>query len=99
MNLLELIKKAAADAVAAADPVGVLYGTVTSADPIEIAVDQRFSLTKEFLVLGESVQELTVEISGAKYVVRKGLQTGDMVIMLRVQGGQQYVVLDRVVVA
>jgi len=98
MNLLEVIKKAAADAVDAGSPMNVLYGTVISLAPIEITVEQRFSLTKEFLILSEAVQELNVEISGAKYVIRKGLQAGDTVIMLRVQGGQQYVVLDRVVV-
>ncbi|EJW14713.1 DUF2577 domain-containing protein [Paenibacillus alvei] len=98
MNLLEVIKKAAADAVDAGSPMNVLYGTVISSAPIKITVDQRFSLTKEFLILCEAVQELNVEISGAKHVIRKGLQAGDTVILLRVQGGQQYVVLDRVVV-
>lgn len=98
MNLLEVIKKAAADAVDASSPMNVLYGTVISSAPIKITVDQRFSLTKEFLILSEAVQELNVEISGAEHVIRKGLQAGDTVILLRVQGGQQYVVLDRVVV-
>lgn len=98
MNLLETIKKAAAEAVSAGDPVNVQYGTVTSVAPIEITIDQRFSLTPEFLLISESVQEMILEISGVKHVMRKGLQAGDTVIMLRVQGGQQYVVLDRVVV-
>ncbi|SYX84601.1 DUF2577 domain-containing protein [Paenibacillus alvei] len=98
MNLLELIKTAAAEAVAAADPVSVIFGSVTSVTPIEINIDQRLSLTTEFLILSESVQEMTVDISGTNYVIRKGLQAGDTVILLRVQGGQQYVVLDRVVV-
>lgn len=30
-------------------------------------------------------------------IIRRGLEIGDKLIMLRVQGGQQYVVLDRVV--
>ncbi len=30
-------------------------------------------------------------------VIRRGLEVGDKVMLLRVQGGQQYVILDRVV--
>lgn len=30
-------------------------------------------------------------------VIRRGLERGDRVLLLRVQGGQQYVILDRVV--
>jgi hypothetical protein len=30
-------------------------------------------------------------------VIRRGLEEGDKVLLLRIQGGQQYVVLDRVV--
>ncbi|OPA76616.1 hypothetical protein BVG16_15655 [Paenibacillus selenitireducens] len=97
MNLLELIKKAASDAVYAASPVNVVFGTVINTSPIEINVDQRLSLTEEFLVVAESTQELKVEIEGKEYEIRRGLQRGDIVLLLRVQGGQQYVVLDRVV--
>ncbi|CAH0122422.1 MULTISPECIES: DUF2577 domain-containing protein [unclassified Paenibacillus] len=32
-----------------------------------------------------------------KLVLREGLQAGDRVLLLRVQGGQQFVVLDKVV--
>lgn len=31
-----------------------------------------------------------------RVVIRKGLEVGDKVILLRVQGGRQYVILDRV---
>ncbi|NGP58145.1 DUF2577 domain-containing protein [Paenibacillus thiaminolyticus] len=97
MNLIEIIKSAAEDAVQAGNPVNILHGTVTDVAPLVINVDQRFTLTEEFLILTDSVQELFITIAGVKYQIRQGLQPGDKVLMMRVQGGQQYVVLDRVV--
>lgn len=73
MGLLETIKKAGLDAVDAENPVKVVFGEVTKTNPLEVNVEQRFTLSADFLVLTESV--------------RDGLQTGDRVVMLRVQGG------------
>lgn len=111
MNLIDAIKKAGLDAVEASNPVNIMFGEVTKANPLEVNVDQRFTLTEDFLVVTESVTALTVDLShfhdysGGQtqnaltnpVVVRKGLEVGDKVLLLRVQGGQQYVVLDRMV--
>jgi hypothetical protein len=61
MALLDTIKKAGAAAYASGNPTAVLIGKVVRINPLEVNVDQRFTL------------------------------------LLRVQGGQQYVVLDKVV--
>ncbi len=125
MSLLSILKKAGVDAVDASKPVAVLFGTVIRNSPLEINVEQRFNLTREFLVLTASVQskEVTLNLSHShKYEdaisvddneteeketgqalsnisvpIREGLSVGDAVVLLRVQGGQQYVVLDKVV--
>lgn len=92
MSLLDVIKQASVDAVEAANPVAVLFGVVTKTSPLEINVEQRFTLTEEFLVFTERVRRYEVDIT-----VRCGLKVGDKVLLLRVQGGQKYVVLDKIV--
>lgn len=78
----------------------LVYGKVTKSSPLTILVDNRFELTRPFLVLSRMVKDLTVTISidgksGSAKVFRS-LQVGDGVLMLRVQKGQKYYVLERV---
>jgi hypothetical protein len=81
MALLETIKKAGLGAIDATNPVNVLFGTVTSVQPLKINVEQRFVLHKDNLVILKHYEPAA----------------GDKVILLRVQGGQQYVVIGKVV--
>lgn len=95
--MLDIIKKASLGAVGSTNPVAFSYGTVTEATPLQIQVDQRFILSGNALVLPESVMESKVSIDGREVVLRRGLVTGDRVLMVRMQGGQSYIVLDRLV--
>lgn len=111
MGLLETIKKAGAGAVEAGNPVAVLYGTVTKIDPLEVNVHQRLTFTEDFLVIPERLTRYEVDLMHRhtaadgqtgealteKVAIREGLQVGDRVLLLRIQGGQQYAVLDKVV--
>jgi len=97
MSLVNLIKQASMGAFESSNPVAVMFGTVTKANPLEVNVEQKFTLTRDFLVLTERLTEYKTTIAGQEIVIRKGLQAGDKVILLRVQGGQQYIVWDRVV--
>ncbi|WP_337100933.1 DUF2577 domain-containing protein [Paenibacillus sp. YIM B09110] len=101
MALLDSIKKAGAAAYAAGNPMAVLVGKVTNLNPLEVNVDPRFTLPEDFLILPESLTRFEVDLgesaTGGKVVIRKGLEAGDAVLLLRVQGGQQYVVLDKLV--
>ena len=97
MALVNLIKQASLGAIESSNPVAVMFGTVTKTNPLEVNVEQRFTLTRDFLVLTERLTEYSVTIEGQQITIRRGLQTGDKVILLRVQGGQQYIVWDRVV--
>lgn len=81
-NLLQLIKQAAVEAVEASKPAAILFGKVSDSAPLSIFVDQKLTLSAEFLVITDKVKSLTV---------------GDKVILLRMQGGQKYIVLDKVV--
>ena len=97
MALVSLIKQASMGAYNASNPVAVMFGTVTKANPLEVNVEQRFTLTRDFLVLTERLTEYRTTVDGNEIIIRRGLQVGDRVLLLRVQGGQQYVVWDRVV--
>lgn len=81
-QLVKLIKRAAVEAVQASSPMGVEYGLVTSISPLGITVDQKKILTEAQLILTNAVRDYA-------------LQMGEKVILLRCDGGQQYIVLDR----
>lgn len=84
MGILEIVKRAGVGAVGASNPVEILFGTVSKVSPMEIEVHAKLKLTKEFLMLTETPSKTPYK-------------KGDKVVMLRVQGGQKFVVLDRVV--
>lgn len=82
--MLNAIKQIVVDTVEASSPVTVMFGTITKLNPLEVNVDQRFTLPADFLVLTETA-------------TLKKKEVGDRLILLRIQGGQQFVVLDKVV--
>lgn len=81
-TLLQLIKKAAVEAVEARSPVGITYGTVTNVNPLKIKVEQKMTLTAIQLVLTRTVKD-------------NALQIGEGVLLISEPGGQKYIVLDR----
>lgn len=111
MSLLETIKRAGVGAVEASNPVIILFGNVIKTNPLEVNVHQRLTLTEDFLMVPESLTRMEIDLKHshttsdgntgdaltAPVVIRKGLEVGDKVILLRVQGGQRYVILDKVV--
>jgi len=99
--MINIIKQAALEAVEASAPVQVLFGTVESVSPLTVRVDQRFTLPKEFLVVPEHLTDYTVKIEftgseAREATVYSALKTGEGVLLLRMQGGQKYVILDRI---
>ncbi|MBB6670286.1 DUF2577 domain-containing protein [Cohnella nanjingensis] len=82
-RLVGTIKQVAAGVITAGAPVEVAFGIVTSTTPLVITVDQRLPLKKEHLIF-------TASTAG-------GYMIGNQFLLLRMQGGQQYIVLDRVV--
>lgn len=136
--MIEIIKQAAVEAVAASNPCSILFGQVTSITPLKINVEQRLTLDESHLVLTSIVRDFEIEMtvdhftendaylntnhlhpfSGTgsvltasfdsthkhaykgkkKYLVHLGLKVGESVMLMRVQGGQKYIILDRVVI-
>jgi hypothetical protein len=84
MNMIDLIKQTAIKAVEATNPVNMLFGTVSNANPLEIEIHQKLKLPKEFLTMTE-------------LAASRNVSTGDKVVLIRMQGGNQFLVIDRVV--
>ncbi|AUJ86840.1 DUF2577 family protein [Enterococcus sp. CR-Ec1] len=77
----------------------LIYGLVTSINPLAIRIDNRYSVGSQHLILSQMVKNLTVTITidgkqGTAQVFRP-LQVGDHVRMLRVSKGQKFYVLER----
>lgn len=139
------VKRAAIEAVLAGKPFGFMLGTVTSASPLKVQVDQKLELVASQLILTNAVRDYTVRLTvdhqtessltthdhtysgvtkaggsdshshgydgttdptdlahihaykGTKaFRVHLGLKAGEHVILLRVDGGKKFIILDRV---
>lgn len=93
-NLLQIIKQSAVEAVAASNPVSIIYGTVSSSKPLEIRIGQKLSLDEDYLILTRNVTKYK---DNNDLIIDNELKQGEKVILIRSQGGQRYVVLDKVV--
>lgn len=62
-DLVETIKKIAQGVMNESSPSNILFGTVTNNAPLEINVEQKLTLTQEFLVLTKNVVDYTVDVS------------------------------------
>lgn len=125
-DLLNIIKKASVEAIDASNPTSVLFGKVISTYPLKISIEQRMTLTQEFLILTKNVTnyEINIEMNvstentelhasiedknidmthnhnilkNIKVTIDNELKINDDVILLRMQGGQKYIVLDRLI--
>lgn len=86
-NPVEAVKKAALEAVEASKPVSVLFGTVISASPLKIQIDQKTIYTQAMLVLTRHVTAYDSR--------HTSLAVGERVVLIRLQGGKRLLVLDR----
>ncbi|MCI8748978.1 MAG: DUF2577 domain-containing protein [Lachnospiraceae bacterium] len=102
MGWIQLMKRAAMEAVSASKPCSYCIGIVTGESPLEIKVSQTVSVDADFLDIPERMTDYNtrIEIDGIthKCVVKNRLKTGDRVLLLRKAGGQRFAVIDRVVV-
>lgn len=81
-NFIETIKRTALQAVDASKPVEICYGTVQSIEPFQIRLSQKLILGKEFFLVRSGM-------------TKNSFETGDLLILFRLQGGQQYLIFDR----
>ncbi|HFL2599875.1 TPA: DUF2577 domain-containing protein [Clostridioides difficile] len=82
-DLLQIIKKAAMDAVETSNPMRVVFGTIESTSPLKVKIEQKLSIGEIFLIQADTFKRYTDK------------KIGDKVVLIRMQGGQQYLILDR----
>ena len=71
-----------------------------SIDPLSVQVDMNMPpLPDAAILLTDAVKERVAPVQGGEggtVMVSEGLKPGDKVLMLRVQRGQQYIILSRI---
>lgn len=123
-KLVNMIKTINTNVSESQQGIAVMFGLVIDANPLQIKVDQRFIIDKDFLILTHRLQSKSLNLNhthqyedndGANSInknteppkanssdlsnieVSSALAVNDRVILLRIQGGQKYIVLDKVV--
>lgn len=76
-NAVELVKKAAVEAVEATKPVHLLFGEVISVSPLKIQVDQKSIYTEKMLVLTRNVTDFEVDMSVSHITLQRSGGSGD----------------------
>lgn len=101
---LDYVKQAAVQAVMTKKPCDYIIGTVVSAKPLKIKLSEGdgLELPADFIHLSRNVTDYETQVTiggGTKQTMKvyNALKKGDKVIMIRKWGGQDYVVIDKVV--
>jgi len=96
-DFVEAVKQAALEAVESKDPMRFCFGRVSKVDPLEIWIDQKLTIPESALILTGMVSKITCEAEGiGRITLDNSLKAGDQVILIRVDGGQKYIILDKV---
>lgn len=82
-ELIRIMKRAAIEAVEEAKPTAVIFGSVSSVEPLKIRIKPKLILDWDFFLVPEHLKDMK-------------MSQGDRLLLLRVQGGQSYVVLGKV---
>ena len=112
--MLQEVQKAIKNMADSMKLTDLVYGEVTSISPLKIKVDQKLELTSSVIILTSAVIEKKINYSHthgysngttstespdlSEVIIVEGLLIGDKVIMLRVENGQKFIVLSKVVV-
>lgn len=105
LELSGVIQQIIQNTVEAMKMADKVTGTVESVSPLRIKVDASMqSIPASALILTDTVKERIVHVKNCQecgectgtVTIREGLKAGEKVLMLRVQGGQQYIVLSRI---
>lgn len=105
-ELLAAVKRAAVEAVNASQPMAVVKGKVISVAPLQIMVDQKLILSETQLTgcgiagCGPTISVQPKDDIGVYRLIidtknRNMLEIDDDVLMLRANGGQQYIIIGK----
>lgn len=80
--MFNAMKQIAENVFEAMRPADWCYGKVISLSPFQVQIDQKLPLEKEFLAVRTGVSASSFKV-------------GDVLILLKKQGGQEYLILDK----
>lgn len=90
MALYDTIKRIVGEVLSGLSLPATEIAEIESITPLVIKFDIRYTITEEFIIKTEIFNDRISQISNP-------LQIGDKVIVQRVQGGQSFLIIDRVV--
>lgn len=97
-KLLEIMRKTAKPPTG--QSTDLLFGKVTSVNPLRIKVDNRFEISSSFIILTSLVSDFSVDITvdevTKQHHFNLGLKVNEDVLLLRVHNGQKFIIIDRV---
>lgn len=97
---IENMRQISMQAVEAGRPCDVMQGTVVSATPLAVRIDQKTTVTGNQLLvpqyLTDHAQQMSIPGVGiVSAAIKNALKAGDTVILVQKRGAQQYLVVDR----
>jgi hypothetical protein len=101
MDLVEVIQTLMQNGIKELKLTDLIIGTVVTPAPLSIMIDAsmppipEIALIKTVGVMPKSYSGKTSDGASFTVVINEGLQAGQKVIMLRVSGGQQFIVLSK----
>ena len=100
-SIVQLIKQMAVEAVKASRPCDYIVGNVIGTEPLKIKVSNALVIEDDFLIKTRNVTDYVQEVGEgeAKKNVKiyNSLKVGESGLMFRKAGGQEYIVVDRMV--
>lgn len=79
----------------------MLFGTVLSTKPLKIQLSEKIVLTDSFLILGKHVtdhkESIIIDGMTKEVTIKQALKSDDKVAMFRLDGGQKFYILERLV--
>ena len=82
MELLNVIKRIAVDAVQAEQPTRLFCGVVTSTDPIKVKISYNIEIPHEAIIVSEKIA--------------RRICIGDTLLLMCQEGGQDFFAIDRI---
>lgn len=101
-GMIELMKRAALDAIESSQPTDLRIGTVVSVSPLKVKVSNQLILPSSILIVPQHLTDYNIDMVNVldgdtkTMLVQGALKINDKVAMLRQQGGQSYFILDRI---
>ena len=81
-KIIKVFQQISANEREASLPVMICYGKVLSLSPFQVQIEQKLVLDKNFFIVKSGVTASSFKV-------------GDILILLRNKGGQQYLILDK----